>query len=260
MKTFLIDGCAPGSKYQLVDPDAPSEAEFEHAVVRGLTCAYPTYECIVFSGGFRYDDRVYKPDLALVARDRSHWFVIEVELTSHSLEAHVLPQVRAFQYGSWESDCIGILARELALSASQAETMLTYLPRSVIVIANRRDDQWRWALSALEVQVLTVSRYRSPTGVEAIELDGNLEVVAKSVGFGTYSATDRSLVVPKSADIRLGRLQIDDPTGAPSAWTATVSGEKIWITKDLGAPDIDHGSFVQLIRTVDGRLSLRRQR
>src|SRR5262245_59330266 len=108
----------------MADPDAPTEAEFEYRVVKALACLYQKYSCIVFGGTFYFEQRRYRPDLALVAKDFSHWFVIEVELVTHSLEGHVLPQVRAFRYGEPLGDCISVLSREPGIGASQAETLL----------------------------------------------------------------------------------------------------------------------------------------
>lgn len=258
MRTLVVGECAPEHSYDITDPDERTESAFEYAVARAVPCVYRDYQCIVFTGGFRYDNEVFRPDLALVAKDRSHWFIVEVELVSHSLDRHVLPQVRAFRYGVPEPDCVTILARELEIDKAQAKTMLDFIPRSVAVVANRRIEEWEVSLRALTVQLLTVSVFRSNGGVEAVEVDGTLEVVSKSLGFGRYSAIDRSLVFPKSVEIPRGKIQINDPTGAPSRWTVADQGDVAWVTKDLGVPDIDHDAFVQLIRTVDGRVSMRR--
>lgn len=258
MRTLVVGECAPQNSYRIADPDEKTEAEFEYAVARAMSCVYAAYRCIVFNGGFRYDDEVFRPDLALLAKDLSHWFIIEVELVSHSLDRHVLPQVRAFRYGVPEPDCISILARELNVERERAKTILEYIPRSVAVVANRRIEEWEVALRALTVQLLTVSVFRSEAGAEVVEVNGAIEVVSKSLGFGRYSATDRSLVFPRSVEVPRGKIQINDPTGAPSLWTVADQAEAAWITKDLGVPDIADGAFVQLIRTVDGRVSLRR--
>jgi len=93
MRTIMVGDCSPERVYQLSDPDAPNETEFEYTVARILSCVYPDFLCIVFGGGFKYDDRISRPDLAMIARDFSHWFIIEVELVSHSFMDHVLPQV-----------------------------------------------------------------------------------------------------------------------------------------------------------------------
>jgi hypothetical protein len=257
MRTVLVGDCAVGLSFRADDPDAPNEDEIEYAAVKALSCIYTEYDCVVFTGGFRYDEQVLRPDLALVAKDRSHWFVIEVELVSHSLERHVLPQVRAFRYGEPEPDCITALARELKIDPGAAATLVRYVPRSVAVIANKRIVQWEYSLQALSAQLLTVAKFTTAKGEQAIELAGALEVVSRSRGFGKYSATDRSIQFPRASGLRAGKVQLSDLNGNPALWTAQETTESIWLTKDLGTPDLPDGKFVQLVETVDGRFSLR---
>jgi hypothetical protein len=85
-----------------------------------------------------------------------------------------------------------------------------------------------------------------------------LEVITEHVGFGQYSATDRSLRFPKDVRVPTGTVQIFDPGGALSSWIVSPAADALWVTKEVGAPNIVHGAFIQLIRTAEGRLSLRR--
>lgn len=258
MKTILVGDCAPDRLYRLSDPDAPTEQEFEFAVAKVLSCIYPAYKCVVFGGTFHLEGREHRPDLALVARDFSHWFIIEVELASHSFFEHVLPQVRAFRYGDPHHDCITILARELDVSRSQAETLIVHVPSTVAVVANRREPAWETGLGALDIQLLAVSVFTSPAGISAVELDGTLHVAREHLGFGRYSVTDKSIRFPTVMRLPQGRLQFDDPDGALSWWMVVHGSEAIWATKEVGTPTIPHGAFVQLVRTFDGRLLLHR--
>jgi hypothetical protein len=258
MRTLLVGDCASDRLYQMSDPDAPNESQFELFVAKALSCVYSDYFCIVFRGSFRYDDQLYRPDLALVARDFSHWFVVEVELTSHSFNGHVLPQVLAFRYGEPQSDCSVALSRELHVSQDRAQTLLRYVPRTIAVVANKRESRWQIALDAHNIQMLTVSVFRSNSGVEAVELDGMLEVMEENLGFGTYSATDRSIRFPKTVKLPIGLVQINDPAGSLSLWTVVRDRDCTWITKNLGIPNIPDGSYVQIVRSYSGFLSFRR--
>jgi hypothetical protein len=244
----------------MTDPDAPNEMEFQSWVAKVLSCVYPNYLCVLFEGSFAYYDRSYRPDLALVAKDFSHWFVIEVELVSHSFEKHVLPQVRAFCYGTAGPDCVSVLSRELGVSSEKARTLVELVPRAVVVIANKREPHWEIALGAHNIQLLAVSVFRSKNGLDAVELDGTLEVFSESLGFGIYSVTDRSLRFHKGLRLHAGSVQINDPAGGLALWTVTPAGDVTWVTKDVGFPDIEDGAYVQIIRTIDGRLSIRRPR
>jgi hypothetical protein len=258
MSTLLVGDCAHNNLFQLWDADAAKEAEFEYIVARALMCIYPGYHCILFGGGFRLDGEVSRPDLALVAKDYSHWFVIEVELVSHPLYHHVLPQVRAFQYGRPEPDCISILARQLKLPESQIETFLRIVPRSVAVAVNKRHRDWEIALGSLQVQLLVVSAYRSPAGIEAVEVDGRLDVLQEHLGFAVFFATDRSLRLPKTTNLPDGEIMITDVDGTCAMWTVARDGQFTWVTKNKGVPDFPDGVQVQLIRAFGGRISVRR--
>jgi len=258
MRRVIVGECDQERLLNLTDPDAPSEAEFEHSAARALSCFFPNYDCIVFSGSFRLNDEIYRPDLALIAKNYAHWFIIEVELASHSFARHVLPQVRAFRYGQPLEDVPDQLARELKIPTAKAMTLTHMVPRTVAVVANRRIGTWEIELRSHDIILLTVSSFRSPTGIQALELDGDLLPPIESLGFGTYSATDRSMRFPPSVRLPADRVQIHDLDGAPGIWTVTRDGSYAWVTKETGMPSIPHESFVQLLRTVDGKITLRR--
>jgi hypothetical protein len=261
MSMLIVGECKQDHRYELLDPTALTEWEFENHVAKALMCYRPTYVCAPFHGTFNFDGTSNRPDLALVARDGSHWFVIEVELASHSLDGHVIPQVRTLRYGTPEDDCIASLAKGLGISTGQARQLLTNVPRRVGVVANRRLVEWERALRAVEVELLTVSVYRATsTGVYAYEVDGALSVTVASVGFGRYSATDRAIVFPRGTNIRPGPVQIIDEHDGPSLWNVVAARSTLWVVKDAGDPGYGDGTMVQLMRTLDGQLSMRRER
>lgn len=258
MKTLLVGNCSTDTTFRLMDPDAPSEAEFEHAAVKALACAYPAYQCVLFGGTFVHPDSgARKPDLALVARDLSHWFVIEVELTSHSFDHHVLPQVRAFVFGEPQPDCMSVMADRLDIDRGRAETLVRHVPRSVAVVANRKDDAWTQALRALPAQLLVLSLFRTEGGAPAVEIDGELRAVQESLGFGTYSAVDRSLRFHQLIRLPRGDVQLVDEGGAAATWKVVEANGAVWATKVVGTPDFADGAFAQVVKTWDSRLLLR---
>jgi hypothetical protein len=258
MKTLIVGECTRDTRYEIVDPSAPYETEFENDVARALSCYRLDYRCIPFRGSFVYDDRVYRPDLALVATDFSHWFIVEVELLSHSLRAHAIPQVRAFAYGRWQRDCVSSLAAGLGIDKQRAETVLTMVPRSVAVVANKRAAEWEIALSTVETQLLVLTIFRGRDGRQAYEIDGDLQVVRESLGFGTYSALDRAIRMPSSTSLPDGEIQIVESGGGVSWWVATRSDLTLWLARKVGVPEFDDRETLQILRAHDGRTSMRR--
>jgi hypothetical protein len=258
MTTILVGECENSNLFEIWDADAARETEFELIVAKALMCIYPAYHCFPFGGTFKLEDNVSRPDIALVAKDMSHWFVVEVELISHSLDGHVLPQVRTFRYGEPQPDCISVLSKELSMDRSQIKTFLMTVPRTVAVIANKRHRDWEISLRSLEVQLLTVSAFNSPTGVQAVEVDGRLIAQQEHLGFGQYSATDRSLRFHQAVQLPNGEIMVDDFTGSGSMWTVTRDASYAWVTKNQGTPDLVNGAFVQMIRVFGGRFSIKR--
>jgi hypothetical protein len=254
----LVVECINENRFELWDPDALTETEFELTVARSLSCIYPAHVCVMFSGGFRYDDRIYHPDMALIAKDFSHWFIVEVELVTHSFQNHILPQVRSFQYGEPQSDCVSSLVKSNVLNAQQAETLISFVPRNVAVITNKWNADWYLGLSALQIQLLSISVFRSNEGREAVEVNRRLETFMTHLGFGKYVAVDRSLIFPKDLSIPDGEIQINDPAGSIGTWMIRRDSKFAWIEKTSGTPDFPDDCYIQLIRTIDGGFSFRR--
>jgi hypothetical protein len=258
MTTILVGDCQASNLFELWDPDAALETEFELVVAKALMCVYPSYHCFPFGGTFRLEDNVSRPDIALVARDLSHWFVVEVELVSHSLDGHVLPQIRTFRYGEPQPDCISVLTKALSMDRSQIQTFLLTVPRTVAVIANKRHRDWEISLRSLEVQMLTVSAFDSPAGIRAVEVDGKLIAQQAHIAFGQYFATDRALRFHHDVQLPNGEIMVDNFDGLGSIWTVTRDHAWAWVTKKRGTPDIANGVFVQMVRAFGGRFSMRR--
>jgi len=260
MRTLLTGECKPENIFQLVDPTEFLEVDFEAEVVKALTCLFPNYFCGVFAGEFVLDGERKSADLAMIHKSLSHWFVLEVELASHSLEHHVIPQVRCFRYGEPDSTCITSLCRGfVGIDRSNAELLLTHVPRGVAVISNVYDPVWHPALRTIDVQFLTVSVFRDYQGRTAHEVQGRLIVLRENLGFGQFSVVDNSLRFPKSCGLALGTLQIEDQFGSAGLWTARAAGDNVWLTKDAGPALLPNGAFVQVIRSIDGRICLRPQ-
>lgn len=258
MKKLVTGDCHDDNIFHLIDPTAFVEIDFEAEVVKALSCLFPEYWCGVFAGTFLLEGDRRSADLALIHKSLSHWFVVEVELAGHSLEQHVLPQVRCFRYGEPDPSCVSSLLNAfVSLDRSSASALLTHVPRYVAVIANMPNTDWARSLQALDVQYLTVSVYRDRNSRSAHEVEGRLIARTESLGFARFSAIDNCLRIHRGCGLPFGAVQIIDQFGTPGAWTVREALGTLWISKDRGPALLDHDSYVQIIRTFDGRISLR---
>lgn len=258
MKLFIDSKCSSDAAFDLVDPSGFSEGEFEAHAVKALVCAFPDYRCIPFRADFSFEGQIKRSDLALVHRSYSHWFIVEVELVSHSLMGHVVPQIRCFRYGEPFSSCANLLVEALpGLDYSQAVSFLQFIPRSVLVVVNRQTGEWSSTLRGLDVQMITITVYRRKDGTIAHEIDGSLTVAKENLGFFRYSASDRSFRIPTSVPLRLeGEVRVEDPYGAVGVWIASKAEDGVWLTKLSGDPGFPHNEMLQVLRTSSGILKL----
>lgn len=247
---------AASETFHLVESGGISETDFGSAISAALMLLMPAYDCVKFSGTFEFEGRS-QPDLALIAKDLSHWFVIEVEWTIHSLHGHVLPQVRNLRYGRPLEDCAEKLASATGAHIEEMRFFVENVPRTVAVIADIRDPKWEHALGAVPVQVLKAFAFATETGRTAVCIDGTLSRERESIGFGTYSATDRSIVMLASAPLPTEDVQIEEPSGTLFWWRIHKAPPTLWLTRRSGIPPIQDGCLVQVIRTMTGRISLR---
>jgi hypothetical protein len=255
---LFCEGCSPPGVWTGADPTTFSESEFEVHVAQALGRLLPEYSCGIFSGAFVLEGERHVADLALIHRSLSHWFVVEVELAWHSLEGHVLPQVRCFRYGDAEPSCTASLTRAFpGMERGVAAQLIDYIPRYVAVVGNLADSTWSTKLSALDVQYLTLAVYGNDAGETAYGLDGQLETRLESLGFAQFSAIDNCLRIPRQLGLRAGGIQVVDQFGSLGDWTVRQDGNGVWLCKDSGPALIPHNSYVQLMRGHDGRLRLR---
>lgn len=253
---IVLPSAEGAKKYHQADLSALRESEYQAFVLRALCESYPGYRCFEFSGTFQRESNRHKPDLAMVAMDMSHWFVVEVELSGHSLNGHVIPQIRTFVFGQPQADCSKGIARALGIEHSRAQTLVHLVPRGVAVVVDEWKSEWHTSLDALTAQLVEVSVYQSGEAETMYGVRGNLLVIEESIGFGTYFATDRCLKFARSARVPIGPVQITEVAGRQSTWIASENESGIWLTCQGRGPQIPDRAYVQIKRTRGGGFTM----
>jgi hypothetical protein len=123
-------------------------------------------------------------------------------------------------------------------------------------VANRARVDWEHSIKALQGQLVIVTRFMGPTGREAFEVSGSLAAVKESIGFGVYSASDAMIRFTSSISLPDGCVQIE-AAGIVSIWRAYRNGRHAWVSKEIGRMDYADGEYVQLVRSIDGHITLR---
>ena len=163
-----------GNWYFEVSPRAFSENEFESLLSSNVDCISSNYLCVPFKKT-TYDDTgtSARADLALIRNDYSDWRVVEVEMETHSLEHHVIPQVITLRDGIYDGSHAQYIASKNAdLSIERLKSMMKGDQPRVLVIVNKPNNKWDRTLRAYGVDMMTFEIYRSKRNRHIFRIDG----------------------------------------------------------------------------------------
>jgi hypothetical protein len=151
------------------------ETEYEKVLAQEAQKLFTHFHLIPFktavSSEIDADTRI--PDFALVHKNYKSWWVVEVELGHHSLEGHVLPQVRTLaraKYGQTEADYL--CGRLPALDRAKIMEMFKGSPPRVLVVVNVPVPGWAEQLRAFEAMVVICQIFRSQHNRYVLRLNG----------------------------------------------------------------------------------------
>lgn len=247
MKTILLKN-SHTLRLGLADPTPVAENDFECIVIDTLSELYPSCHVFSYKPIITHDAVRWKPDVAVVAKDFSYWFVIEVEIASHSLYKHVLPQVRAIRLGEYGESACEWLSRALSITTDIADTIIRYVPRYTAVVTNHEDREWASALAAENTQLITIASYEGDKADRsALFVDGSLAPAQLSLGFGKVIATMQVVKLSAGTFWKNQTYRIVDPAGSAN-WTCHVESETAWLTKNRGLIQMPTDCWVHFIQ------------
>jgi hypothetical protein len=244
-------------RLELADPTAANEPDFEIVAIKVLSRLYPSCYVFPFKPIVQHDGVGWRPDVALVDKEFAYWFVIEIETVNHSLQKHVLPQVRAFRDGDYGREAAERLSENLSMTVPQAETFLSHIPRYVVVVSNHDQKEWKERLRAENIQHISIETFSRQNGSSAILVGELLKVAERSLGFGTVFASLQAIRIPASKFWRPGTYSILTTDGSIADWDCSEEGKLVWITKKRGLITAPDKMIVQFILQDEGRILLR---
>ena len=241
-------------RFDLCDPSPVPEVEFEATAIEVLGEMYPDCHVIHFKPTIQFNGEGWRPDLALVDKKFRFWFVLEVEVSTHSLQKHVLPQVTAFKRGDY-TGVEDVLARSLEISLDRAKTLNRFVPRYVGVVSNHHDSHWQSALATENVQFVSIAAFHGISADKhALLVSGSFVAGERSVGFARVLASQQ-VMVTEGAFWREGEYQIVSDDGT-NVWVCTLGDGKAWLAMKRGVIRFPENTYVQIL--VDGeRLEIR---
>ena len=151
------------------------ESDFETILRREAADLFAGYYFIPFKmtvySDLDLDAR--QPDFALIHHTYASWWVVEVELGHHSLNGHVLPQVRTLSRATYSHDEANYLcSRDSRLDKSQIVEMFKGSSPRVLVIVNVPVKGWVEQLRGFGAKVIICQVFRSRRNDYVLRLNG----------------------------------------------------------------------------------------
>ena len=235
------------------------ESEFERFILAKSDLMFPDYHVVDFKPLVYSEYGSGRPDLALVEKSYREWWVVEVELGGHSLDAHVVPQVRILSsavYGEPEAHLL--CASHADLVRGKILDMMKGNQPKVLVLVNVDAPNWVEPLRRHDAQLAVVQVFRSDMNEHIVRVDG-LPIGQLSFISECYfdPLLPRFLVVESPAVLGVGpgeKVQVQS-AGCISEWRRVDSSDKVWLSP-LGKTPVAQDQRYRLSRARDGVLTL----
>lgn len=175
------------------------ESDFEESLLEHKSVLFPGWYVCSFKSdvdAFSTPHGRKRADLALVDPGFLTWWVVEVELSHHSVQQHVAPQVEVLALGEYNAQHARILSRKLRLSTEEAAMLANLLanrqPR-VLVVVNDYVVKWEPLIKDFS-EIMVVRPYADRLGRQRYIVDG----FRPSKGNSFISPCTREPAMPRS--------------------------------------------------------------
>jgi len=170
MARLLVDG----QWFDPIQADSIYESDLEDLIISQAPNLYPDYRVIKYKKVISSEYGTAVPDLALIEKNYRAWYLCEVELGSHGLASHVVPQIAVFcnaRVGSTEASYIA--SRESTLDKEQLTAMMKGVPPGVLVLVNTFNPFWRKVLGQWGARVGFIELYRNSAQRLIMRINGD---------------------------------------------------------------------------------------
>lgn len=154
MTRFFVNN----NKFHKRLPSSFSEGEFEKVIILQAPSLYPDYYVFPFKMTVKSSSRSARPDLVFVAKDYNDWYIVEVEMSYHSFETHIEPQIDTLATAQYDDDnVIKYMCKQCAdLDSHKLSKLVRTEPPKILLVLNEPNDKWIKELSSKYGVITTV--------------------------------------------------------------------------------------------------------
>jgi hypothetical protein len=254
--------------YEQIEPSTFNETEFEDYINLHAPLVYPFYHVIPFKKKVSSLDPISGnvthviPDLAFISKDYNEWWVVEVEMTYHNLNNHVIPQIEALKRADYSLEVAEYLAeKKIDIDLNRLHNLIKTSEVQVLVIVNQNNSQWIKELSKRQVVTAVFELFRGEDGIEIFRVNGEypvtlIEMMSSCTFHPTiprFIAVDNPETLQLPASREIVRLKYNN---CLTEWRRLDSAGKVWL-QPVGRNPLNNRHRYQIYRQDDDTLVLR---
>jgi hypothetical protein len=164
--------------YEEFMPGTYVEDDLEKTILSKADDVFPDFHMLPLKQTIYFNGESSDPDLCLIKKDYSVWYVVEVELAKKPFKGHTEKQIRVFSQGRYNARAIAkyLKGKNSSLDQNKLESLIRSEPPKVLVMVNEFP---KWAdelLAYPRTGIMVFELYDHPDGVEAYRLDGQYPI------------------------------------------------------------------------------------
>ena len=168
MRSFLTEN--PPRTFQPRTPG--SEQQFEEQVLRVVGQIMPNYKAAGWKPIVRdWHGHGAKPDIAIISNNLEEWYVVEVELASHSISGHVAPQLETLRNGIYDRALVPSLQRSFPDESFDALTRLVSREPGLLCIIDQYTERISQTCRASGFDLVVLEPYYGEIGGWAVLIE-----------------------------------------------------------------------------------------
>lgn len=162
-----------GEWYDQLSTEALYESEYERILLANAEALFPAYVLVPFKMAVESESDKAKADFALVHRKYRDWWVVEAEMSHHSFENHVRPQVRTLSQAVY-NDAVAqyLVDQDPRLDLGRMRSVIRGQQPRILVIVNSAVATWSGELRRYNAIVTVLEIFRSRYNDHLYRLNG----------------------------------------------------------------------------------------
>lgn len=243
--------------YDEISAKSMYESKFEEIFLTQVDVLFPEYVTVPFKFTVSSSEGTAKADLALIDRDYLGWWVVEVEMSRHSLNGHVLPQVKILSEALYDERVAAYLyQKQPLLDLPRLKDMLKGKQPRVLVVLDLPKPEWVIKLEKFNAVLALFQIFRSTSNEFIYRVNGQYPYNFERDQSNCYfeKVLSNLLVVESPAILSIApneKIEIDIG-GALSGWRRLDIQDKVYLIPTEYNP-LDIGKAYLLFKERNGK-------